>query len=186
MKLLAPDVYNRSGALLVDAGASGAEVIVDGVMRGTTPLFGPIDGLPPGRRDVEVKLAGTKSWRGFVDVGFDEAYRLDLAVKDGALVEVPHGGGSVGNGGGGPDGELPVFVVAGTAALAVGVIAALAAGGTGLAVVDAHDKIVNKGETTTANLDAYMASAVACGTLTALAAVGLAGGGVLMTMGMAE
>lgn len=86
VKLLDPQRYNESGAVVVALALPGADVVIDGSPRGSTPLFGPIDRLPPGRREVEVRYAGLKSWHGFIDVPFDRAQRLDLSTKDGAIV----------------------------------------------------------------------------------------------------
>jgi hypothetical protein len=91
MKLLAPDQYVTAGSIVVATPLEGAVVFVDGQERGRAPFFSPIGGIAPGRREVEVKYPGTTSWRGFIDVSFDEAARLDVVEKDGALVEVAHG-----------------------------------------------------------------------------------------------
>lgn len=126
MRLLRPDEYNTSGGLLVNVKLSGAEIVVDGILRATTPLFGPVDGLTPGRRDVEVRYAGRKSWRGFVDVPFDEPARIELAEKGDALVLVPRastaGGPKVQ-----PADEVPVLTMVGAGVGIVGVAAGIGA-----------------------------------------------------------
>ncbi|HEY4223986.1 MAG TPA: PEGA domain-containing protein, partial [Myxococcota bacterium] len=126
MKLLAPDKYNTSGAILVSTPLAGAEIVVDGVKRGTTPLFGPVDGLAPGRRDVEVRYPGKTTWHGFVDVGIDEPERLDIVDKDGVLTQVPHApktAAPVESGSG-----LSPFVYVGVGVAALGVVALAGAG----------------------------------------------------------
>lgn len=85
VEALAMDAYVQSAALVVKTPLAGAEVLVDGVPQGATPLFDPIM-LPPGRRDVEVRHVGFKSWRSFVDVAFDETTTLSLEAREGALV----------------------------------------------------------------------------------------------------
>lgn len=85
MEALAMDRWMRSAPLVVNAPVSGAEVLVDGVHQGTTPLFGPL-GLAPGRREVEVRMEGLTSWHGFVDLKFDTPITIALEVQDQALV----------------------------------------------------------------------------------------------------
>lgn len=88
-KLVAPDRYNKAASLAVNVPLTGAEVVVDGIRRGSAPMFGPVAGLAPGRRDVEVRFAGIKPWRGFIDLRFGEPHYLELHSIDGALIEVP-------------------------------------------------------------------------------------------------
>jgi hypothetical protein len=129
LKLLSPRRYHESGSLVLSLPLAGAEVIVAGLPRGTTPLFGPIDRLTPGRREVEVRYAGLKSWRGFIDVPVDDAVRLALAVKEGAIVEVPRDDASRVPAGAAPaEPQRPLLLVG------AGVAAAGVAAGVGAAI----------------------------------------------------
>jgi hypothetical protein len=87
LRLLDLQRYNESGAIHVQCAAAGAVVWVDGAERGTTPLLGPIDKLPPGRRQVEVRLPGVQSYIGFVEAPVDAVATLSLRVREGQLVE---------------------------------------------------------------------------------------------------
>lgn len=86
-KLLDPAGYNASAAVLIDVAVPGATVVIDGAPRGTTPLIGPIGGLPPGRRAVEVRAPGLQPWRKHVEAPVDGVARLRLVKEGDQLVE---------------------------------------------------------------------------------------------------
>lgn len=181
LKLLDPERYNASGSLMVKLALAGAEVVVDGVPRGTTPLFGPVDGLPPGRRDVEVRYAGKKSWRGFVDVPFDDPLHIELAEKDGALVEVPHGNASSTPPAVSDKGS-PVLALAGGGLLAAGVLAGI---GGGVAYVIAEDAYVKAHDQRQPELAAGADAAwITQAVLLPVAIAAIAGGGGLLMFGL--
>lgn len=183
IKLVRPDQFNKSGTILVVLPLEGAEVLVDGAPRGTTPLFGPIDALPPGRREVEVRHPDAKPWRGFVDLRFGEPHRLELALVDGALREVVDAP---------PPGEITpqapappnVLLLSGLGVAAVG--AAL-----GVGAIVAYDATLTAGTRlaltpTRENRDAYREVAALCGTLAAGSVVALAAGGALIAFALVE
>ena len=179
-KLLAPDLYNKSGSITVTVPLTGAEVIVDGSSRGATTAA--IVGLPPGRREVEVRYAGAKPWRAFVDLRFKEPHLVELALVDGALVEVPHGGE-------GPAttsaDEVNVLLLSGIGALGVGVVSGVGAIVAYRVREDAARR-TNDGEITRKNFDDFNAASVLCGTLTALSVTTVVVGAGLVGFSMVE
>lgn len=182
LKLLDPERYNASGSLVVKLALSGAEVVVDGMPRGTTPLFGPVDQLPPGRRDVEVRYAGLKSWRGFVDVPFDEPVRLELAEKAGALVEVPRGDAPT-TAAPAPT-ALPALTLAGGGLLAVGAVAFV---GAAVAYVLGEQAYVKAHDDRQLDFaDDAQAAWTAQAILFPVAVVGIAAGAGLLGLGLTD
>lgn len=186
-KLLKPDKYNQSGSIIVSVPVSGADVVVDGSARGTTPLFGPIDGLPPGRREVEVRYAGAKSWRGFVELRFGEPHRLELNLIDGALVEVPRAlaapklDATAAAAGAGPD----VLLLGGIGVTALGVAAAVAAIVAYEAAADAQRRI-NGDDISRKNIDDNRAAALASGTLATVSVLAVVSGIGLIAFSVVE
>lgn len=72
---LVPEV--RQGTLAVTSNPSGAEVYLDGALRGRTPLS---LSLPEGRYGVELRLAGYEPYRATVQVRRGETTRLDVRL----------------------------------------------------------------------------------------------------------
>jgi len=61
-----------------DGGAGGAEVSVDGVVRGTIPNAFEV---PAGRRHLEIKKEGWKTQTRWVDLGDDERRTIEIALE---------------------------------------------------------------------------------------------------------
>lgn len=68
----------RQGTLAVTSSPSGAEVYVDGALRGRTPLTLT---LPEGRYGVELRLSGHEPYRATVQVRRGETTRLDVRLN---------------------------------------------------------------------------------------------------------
>lgn len=183
IKLVRPDQFNKSGTILAVVPLAGAEVFVDGSLRGTTPLFGPIDGLPPGRREVEVRHADATTWRGFVDLRFGEPERIELAIVDGALREVADSP---------PPGEItPQPPPPPNVLLWSGVGVAVVGAGLGVGAIYAYDVMDDAGrrlqsERTLERQQQYRESVALYGTLIASSVVALAVGGGLIAFSFVE
>jgi len=189
-KLLDPAGYNASGAIVVDVGVTGAAVIVDGVERGTTPLIGPIGGLPPGRRAVEVRAPGLQPWRKHVEAPVDGVARAPPgrcppAPGGCALVEraLPLGAASPGGGGG----KLAVspLVWAGAGAAVVGVGCSIGAVVAYLSAEDARQRYAD-GNRTAAVFGENQTAATVFGALAPLGAAGIVAGVGLVAFGLME
>lgn len=183
-KLLDPAGYNASGAILVDVGVTGAAVIVDGVERGTTPLIGPIGGLPPGRRAVEVRAPGLQPWRKHVEAPVDGVARIRLAQEGNALVEraLPAGGG---NPGGGGKMAVSPLVWAGAGAAVVGVGCSIGAVVAYLSAEDARHRFED-GDRAAAVFGQNQTAATVFGALAPLGAAGIVAGVGLVGFGLME
>jgi hypothetical protein len=183
IKLVRPDQFNASGSILAVVPLAGAEIFVDGALRGTTPLFGPVDGLPPGRREVEVRHPDAKAWRGFLDLRFGEPARIELAVVDGALREVVESP---------PPGEItPQAPASPNVLLWSGVGVAVVGAALGVGAIVAYDATLDAGrrlveERTQDRQDEYREIAALCGTLTVASVVALAAGGGLIAFSLVE
>ncbi len=186
MKLVRPERYNQSGSIELNTPLQGADIVVDGVPRGRTPLFGPLEGLAPGRREVEVRYAGAKTWHGFIDVAFDQPYQLDVVLKDGAVAQVPHGTAvSVAV----PDHprpgkakspqRIPVLAVVGAGVGVAGVAALVGAGFAFASASDAFQKGHDQGEASSGVINQNLTMSVAYYALLA-AGVGALGGGATL------
>lgn len=179
LKLLAPDKLDKSGSIVIAGGLTGAEIVVDGVLRGTTPLFGPIDGLAIGRREVEVRHPDAKEpWRSFVDLRFAEPRVIELVLLDGALQEVVSSEVV--------SADRSLVIAGGVGAIAVGVA-------LGVGAIIAYDqadtfykRIHVANEVTTENIDAYGAYSALCGTLIVASVVAVGAGGGLVAFSMME
>ncbi|WP_243031034.1 PEGA domain-containing protein [Thermus altitudinis] len=68
----------RQGTLVISSTPSGAEVYVEGALRGRTPLS---LSLPEGRYQVELRLAGYETYRATVQVRRGETTRLDVRLN---------------------------------------------------------------------------------------------------------
>ncbi len=68
----------RQGTLVISSTPSGAEVYVEGALRGRTPLS---LNLPEGRYGVELRLAGYETYRATVQVRRGETTRLDVRLN---------------------------------------------------------------------------------------------------------
>lgn len=68
----------RQGTLVISSTPSGAEVYVEGALRGRTPLS---LSLPEGRYGVELRLAGYETYRATVQVRRGETTRLDVRLN---------------------------------------------------------------------------------------------------------
>ncbi|MFD3006128.1 PEGA domain-containing protein [Thermus tengchongensis] len=68
----------RQGTLAVTSSPSGAEVYVEGALRGRTPLS---LSLPEGRYAVELRLSGYETYRATVQVRRGETTRLDVRLN---------------------------------------------------------------------------------------------------------
>ena len=81
VKLLSPEHY--IGALEVETGVDGAQVLVDGKVLGTTPIAGTIVGLAPGQHALRLTKAGFADFEKFIDVKFDQTtvVQVDLAQR---------------------------------------------------------------------------------------------------------
>ena len=84
LALAVPEAFK--GTLFVTM-AAGAEVLVDGVYRDTTPTAQAIS-LSVGRHEVEVRAGETKPFRDFVTIELGQQKKLSLCEKSGALVSV--------------------------------------------------------------------------------------------------
>jgi hypothetical protein len=71
-------VDGASGALAVGTAQDGADILVDGVLKGSTPLR-PVDGVKPGPHAVTVRRSGYLEWSG--DVYVDPADTTVLFVN---------------------------------------------------------------------------------------------------------
>ena len=181
-KLLAPDQYNKSGSLYVVMPLTGAEVLIDGRVRGTSPLAGPIDSLPPGRREVEVRYAGAKPWRSFVDLRFEEPHRIELDLVDGALIEVPPRAEAIAE----PVvEEVNVLLLSGIATLGVGVATGVGA----IVAYNANEEAAGRltdGKINAKNFDDHHTVFIVGGALTAATVTALAIGSGLIGLSMVE
>lgn len=184
IKLVRPDQFNKSGSILAVVPVAGAEIFVDGTARGTTPLFGPIDGLPPGRREVEVRHPDAKAWRGFVDLRFGEPQRIELAVVDGELREVVDSP---------PPGEItpPPPLQPNAVLLWSGVGTAVVGAGLGLGAIVAYGNMDDAGrrlvlEPTKVRQREFHESQAVYGTLLTASLVALAAGGGLIAFSFVE
>jgi hypothetical protein len=183
IKLVRPDQFNKSGSILAVVPLAGAEVFVDGTLRGTTPLFGPIDDLPPGRREVEVRHPDAQPWRGFLDLRFGEPQRVELAVVDGALREVadsPPPGEITPQ----PPGSPNVMLLSGIGAVVVGA-------GLGVGAMVAYGNVIDAGrrlqeEGTVVRREQLHATQAVYGTLLTATVVALAAGGGLIAFSFVE
>lgn len=182
-KLLDPAGYNASGAIFVDLGVPGATVVIDGAPRGTTPLIGPIGGLPPGRRAVEVRAPNVQPWRKFLDAPVDGVARVRLVREGDRLVERAAGTG--GEGKGGEKVAVSPLVWAGAGALAVGVGSSVGSAVAYGVASSARTRFVG-GERGVEVLDTSNNARLAFGVLVPLAVVGVVGGVTLATIGMME
>jgi hypothetical protein len=147
MWLLDPAAYAESASLLPALSLAGAEVVVDGQVRGNTPLFGPV-AVSPGPHDVEVRYAGLKTWKAFVDAPFDEVRRIELVSKDGAIVEVGGASASASSSAPGVTTEkpFPTLLVAGGALGALGAAAAIVAVFAAVSANDSFVKVHDQGD----------------------------------------
>ncbi|MFN4071149.1 MAG: PEGA domain-containing protein [Thermus caldifontis] len=68
----------RQGTLVISSSPSGAEVYVEGALRGRTPLS---LSLPEGRYAVELRLSGYEPYRATVQVRRGETTRLDVRLN---------------------------------------------------------------------------------------------------------
>jgi hypothetical protein len=187
LRLLAPDKFATSGAIVVTTPLSGAEIVVDGVPRGTTPLFGPVDALAPGRREVEVRYPGAQSWRGFVDVDFDAPAPLDVAVQDGAVQQVPHATAVSRSGAPATVEHSTSWAMLGGAALGVVGLAALAGAAWSYAAAeDAFVAVHVRGEVTAANVAQNENMRLSYGILLPVGAVFVVAGGGLVAISALE
>lgn len=182
-KLLDPAGYNASGAISVDVGMAGATVIIDGAPRGTTPLIGPIGGLPPGRRAVEVRAPGVQTWRKFVEAPVDGVVRIRLTQEGDQLVE--RAAAAVGKGPAVGKVAVSPLVWAGAGALAAGVATGIGGAVAYGAAVGARDRFVG-GERTSDVIQENQTATVAFGVLAPLGLVGVGGGIALVTFGLME
>lgn len=77
------------GTLLLESGATGADVAIDGIVVGQVPLPGPWT-LPPGPHTIEVRPAGGEKAKAKVDVTAGQATTVKLLEKgEAAAVVVP-------------------------------------------------------------------------------------------------
>lgn len=184
-KLLDPAGYNASGAIVVDVGVTGAAVIVDGVERGTTPLIGPIGGLPPGRRAVEVRAPGLQPWRKHVEAPVDGVARIRLVQEGNALVERALPLGAASPGGGGGKMAVSPLVWAGAGAAVVGVGCSIGAVVAYLSAEDARQRYAD-GNRTAAVFGENQTAATVFGALAPLGAAGIVAGVGLVAFGLME
>lgn len=182
-KLLDPAGYNASGAVFVDLGMPGATIVIDGAPRGTTPLIGPIGGLPPGRRAVEVRAPGVQPWRKFLDAPVAGVARVRLVREGDRLVERAAGTG--GEGKGSSKVAVSPLVWAGAGAVGVGVASSVGGAVAYGVASGARDRYV-AGERGVDVLDTSRNASIAFGVLVPLAAVGVVGGVALATIGLVE
>ncbi|MBI1948178.1 MAG: hypothetical protein HYS27_20985 [Deltaproteobacteria bacterium] len=182
-KLLDPAGYNASGAISVDVGMPGATVLVDGAPRGTTPLIGPIGGLPPGRRAVEVRAPGVQPWRKFVEAPVDGVARIRLVQEGDLLVE--RAATAAGKAPTGGKVAVSPLVWAGAGALAAGVASGIGGAVAYGAAVGARDRFVG-GERGSDVIQENQTATLAFGVLAPLGLVGVGGGIALVTVGLME
>ena len=185
MRLLAAEKYNTSGAIFVSSPLAGCEVVVDGVPRGTTPLFGPVDALAPGRREVEVRYPGKTSWRGFVDVGFDQPEHLDVAEKNGALVQVAHED-AVSSAGAPSPSSSAVLPLVGAGVAAVGAVGLVGAAVAYASAEDAYHRFHDQGHVSQAVLAQNGNMSVAYGILLPAGIACVAVGAGLVALSVVE
>ncbi|MDP2344233.1 MAG: PEGA domain-containing protein [Deltaproteobacteria bacterium] len=81
VRLLAP--ARELGSVALTSTPEGAAVMVDGVLRGVTPLAAPLE-VKPGSHEVYVALAGFESQTHVFDVAFEGTASLALQLKPGA------------------------------------------------------------------------------------------------------
>ena len=184
-KLLDPAGYNASGAILIDVGIAGASVVIDGAPRGTTPLIGPIGGLPPGRRAVEVRAPGVQVWRKFVEAPVDGVARVRL-VKDGdVLVERAATAGAGSKGPGSAKVAVSPLVWAGAGALAVGVASSIG-GVVAYGAADDARRRFEDGERAEQVAQENQSAGATFGVLAPIGAVGILAGVGLVAFGLME
>ncbi len=86
IEILAPDRYR--GRLAVNANAEGADVLVDGVSQGATPLPAPLE-LTAGPHKLDVKADGFVPFSQEVEVPFESLVAIDVSLaKVGETVAV--------------------------------------------------------------------------------------------------
>jgi hypothetical protein len=86
-RMLEPERWR--GSLLVTTNPAGAEIAVDGVSRGHTPMGAPLDDLAPGRHEVVARFPGHVDASRFVEVVFGDSTVLDLRLEPIARDEEP-------------------------------------------------------------------------------------------------
>lgn len=119
--------------LAIEADPAEAEVFVDGVLQGVSPLTAPVGGLVPGRHVVVVQKKGFFPHRETVQVLTPAVTRATLIVDPDALVVAP---------GAGPSAAPWILTAAGGVVLAGGTVAAVA-GGLPYARWEAGVRLVN-------------------------------------------
>ncbi len=67
------------GALLASSTPPGAQLFVDGVLVGTTPLLLP--GVTPGPHAIRLELAGFQPWSSSVEIAPNQRYRLTVNLE---------------------------------------------------------------------------------------------------------
>ncbi len=161
--VLAALKLERTGSLAIAMSEKGAEVLVDGIAMGPTPLLTPLK-LKAGRHEVEVRYAQRVPWRGYVDVENAELRELHLCPAADAVVECAPETAAT---------PSPLFI-GGLVGAGLGV-AGVVTGLVGLfAKNSAFEDYRNRGESGSRN---------SIGIFQTIAVVGLGGGGVLLFSG---